>query len=87
MITDIDAGLLEKIAGLADSLMSRLATLEADTEAAGGYTDLLAQAKYYHDTVFADMQALREVADQLELAVPAKYWSLPTYGELLYSIL
>jgi len=82
-----ETGLLEKLSGLSDSLCQRLAALENAVVATRDHTDALDLARFYHDTVFADMQALRGVADELEATIPAKYWTLPTYGEMLYSVI
>ncbi len=45
-----------------------------------------AKARYYHDEVFADMQSLRAVADELETIVGEEYWPYPTYDELLFNV-
>ena len=39
-----------------------------------------------HDVIFADMNELREVVDELETVVPSDIWPYPTYGEILYSV-
>ena len=49
-------------------------------------TEIGSCASYYHDTVFAAMQELRAVADELELNTAEAYWPFPTYGDLLFSI-
>ena len=41
----------------------------------------------YREKVFAAMNVLRTTADELELIVGKKYWSLPTYPDILYSVL
>ena len=33
-----------------------------------------------------NMQQLRAVVDELETLVSKKYWTLPSYGELLFSV-
>ena len=43
-------------------------------------------ARYYRDEVFADMQNLRAIADELEMNVPEKYWPIPTYTDLLFTV-
>ena len=43
-------------------------------------------AKFHHDVIFADMNELREVVDELETVVPSDIWPYPTYGEILYSV-
>ena len=49
-------------------------------------TDPLENARYYHDEVFAAMQSLRAVADELETIVGESYWPYPTYDELLFNV-
>lgn len=44
------------------------------------------EAIYYRDYVFATMEKLRFVADELENLVDGAMWPFPTYGELLYNI-
>jgi glutamine synthetase len=41
-------------------------------------------AKHMRDTVVPAMARLRELGDQLELAVPHQAWPLPTYREMLF---
>jgi glutamine synthetase len=60
------------------------AKLDADRKATKALTDVLAQAKAYRDTVFADMEALRAPIDRLEKLLPRDYWPMPTYEELLF---
>ncbi|MDE7360665.1 MAG: glutamine synthetase III [Oscillospiraceae bacterium] len=45
-----------------------------------------AKARCYHDEVFAEMQSLRAVADELETIVGEEYWPYPTYDELLFNV-
>ena len=40
--------------------------------------------RYYHETVVADMQALRQQADILESLTDKNYWPYPTYSDLLF---
>ena len=41
---------------------------------------------YYHDTIFARMNAVRELVDQLEQLVDKDYWPYPNYTDLLFSV-
>ena len=41
---------------------------------------------YYKDGVFAAMQELRAVADEIETNTAKKFWPYPTYGDLLFSV-
>jgi glutamine synthetase len=37
--------------------------------------------------VFTAMSELRVVVDELEMIISKKYWRLPTYAEILYSVI
>ena len=49
--------------------------------------DVLAQANFYRNRIFIAMSELRLIVDQLETLVGRKYWSLPSYAKLLYSVI
>ena len=61
-------------------------TLDEALLGAKDFEEIGCCAAYYHDTVFAAMQELRAVADELELNTAESYWPFPTYGDLLFSI-
>ena len=46
--------------------------------------DMLEHAKYVQGTVVPAMDAVRDIADQLERAVPDSLWPLPKYSEILF---
>jgi glutamine synthetase len=46
--------------------------------------DVLAHAKFMHDTVFPAMGEVRAVADKLEKVVADDLWPLPKYSEILF---
>lgn len=48
--------------------------------------DALETARYYRDTVMAQMDKLRDIADNMETYTAKEYWPFPTYGDLLFSI-
>ncbi|MCD8343881.1 MAG: glutamine synthetase type III, partial [Oscillospiraceae bacterium] len=49
-------------------------------------TDSVELARYYHDSVFTRMNALRATVDQMETMTSSDYWPYPSYGELLFSV-
>ena len=49
-------------------------------------TDALTDALYEHDVVIPAMNAVREVADDLETIIGKEYWPLPTYADLLFNV-
>jgi len=87
---DIDTGLEEtlvkKLSGLTSSLYKKLENLEAMVLNTKTISDSLELAKYYRNSVFMAMTELRVIIDELETLVAKKYWSLPTYAEILYSV-
>ncbi len=60
--------------------------LKKDTDKAGKLTDYLKQAVFYHDTVIADMEALRAVADEAEALIPEDILPYPTYEKMLFYV-
>jgi glutamine synthetase len=48
------------------------------------HDDLLAHAKYMHDTVVPAMEEVRAAADRLEKIVADDLWPLPKYSEILF---
>ena len=72
--------LTEKTAALAE----KKEAVEADL--AHVPEELEAASMYYHDTVIADMEAARVIADQLEMMVGKEYWPFPTYGDMLFYV-
>lgn len=83
----VEENLIEKISNLLSCLYKKLNVLEKSTIDVSGEEDSLALAKYYRETVFINMQNLRGVVDELETLISKKHWSLPTYGDLIYSLI
>lgn len=48
--------------------------------------DMQAYADFYCNTVFADMQALRAIGDDMETETASDYWPYPSYGEMLFGV-
>ena len=82
----LEENILNKISALGNSLYSKLEDLEKSVLDAKLHTEALDLAKYYREPVFMNMQQLRAVVDELETLVSKKYWTLPSYGELLFSV-
>lgn len=49
-------------------------------------TDPYNKAKYCSEAVLEAMESLRKEVDAMENMIPKKYWELPTYFEILYSV-
>jgi len=78
--------LLTKVTKLSGSMMNKLADLEKAMLDVKEIEDAYEMAKYHREVIFADMNKLRAIVDELETITPNKYWEYPTYAEILYSI-
>ncbi|OON91306.1 MAG: glutamine synthetase [Epulopiscium sp. Nele67-Bin001] len=84
--TTVETALATKISTLAEALYNNINNLEEIVAQAKTLTDSLETARYFLDDVIPAMTAVRTEADELELTVASKYWPLPSYGEILYSV-
>ncbi|MBQ5590285.1 MAG: glutamine synthetase III [Clostridia bacterium] len=87
---EFEKNLLKKISCLADDLGEKLEKLEEAIKGVKHTKDpekIGEMGKYYREVVFESMENLRVVVDELETLVDAEYWPLPTYSEILFSVL
>lgn len=77
---------MSKISSLSSCLLKKLEILENAVLETKNERDALKLAMVYRDRVLAAMAELRLVVDELETLIPSKYWPLPTYADLLYSV-
>ena len=82
----VENHLLGRIATQSACLLKKLSALEDALLEAGEEREIFAQARFHRNKVFAAMTELRLAADALETLVAKKYWPLPTYAQLLYSV-
>ena len=86
----IDTSSEEKLAGhvsvLLASATKKAEALEYALMGVKDITDTLALARYYRDTIFAAMNELRIIVDEMETHCAAKYWPYPSYGDILFSV-
>ena len=85
--TTLETHLLDKIAKLSASLLKKLEALESAIDGTKEKHDVLAHASFYRDKVFTAMSELRMVVDELETLTDKKIWPLPSYGEMLFSVI
>ena len=83
----LEESLLGRISQLSACLFGKLNALESATIEAKSISEALMLGKFYRDRVFGAMSELRLVIDELETIVAKKYWTLPTYAEILYSVM
>ena len=74
------------LTGASEEILTTLKRLEKSTDKAEETEDALTTAKYYHDRLLEDMNALRTAVDQAEALIPGSYLPYPTYDELLFSL-
>jgi glutamine synthetase len=84
--SSLEENLLNKIARLSQCLENRLEYLSEQTLKVREIKDNLELAKAYREKVYLAMSELRLIVDELELLISSKYWKLPSYSEILYSI-
>jgi len=84
--TALESYFLDNISRTSASLLNKLIALEK-LLAAHMPEDILDHAKVYSQKVVPAMEQLREVVDELETLVGEKYWPLPSYVDLLYSVI
>ena len=78
LMADISTNLKDMYAALAhlEDVAGKAETMEEGAE----------QGHYYHDVVFAAMDALRAPADKLEMLVAKSAWPFPSYGDLIFEV-
>ncbi len=74
----------ERVAGLADSLVDAIATLEHAQHEAHDAGSVQAEAQAFVSEVIPAQEALRAVVDELETLVADDLWPMPKYRELLF---
>ena len=83
--SSVQEKLLEDITANLKDLFAAIKKLEADIPEAQAL-ESEAQARFYHDTIFTDMSAVREPADRLEMLVAKEDWPMPSYGDLIFVV-
>jgi glutamine synthetase len=84
--TSLEGYLLGNISNLSGSLVKRLNSLENTLLEYNEEQEISARSVFVRDRVFVAMSELRCVVDQLETLLAKRYWTLPSYAELLYSV-
>ena len=69
-----------------EKISKSLDKLDKDTRKAEKEADELKAAKFYHETILTDMDALRASVDKAEAIIPDGYLPYPTYGQMLFSL-
>ena len=82
-----EEGLLKSLSAKLEAFVKKTEELETAVKNAADYSgENLEHAKYFRNTVFALMEELRAVGDEMETEMPSKYWPYPSYGEILFGV-
>lgn len=78
--------LADKASCLTNSILEATDALDNKLLDVKNYEGGEAIARFYRDEIFAAMQALRALVDELETITPEKIWPFPTYADLLFRV-
>ena len=82
----LETSILTKLDTASEAIGLAVEKLEKDLAETQKITDSLELATAYHDTILADMDALRAPVDAAEEMIPETYLPYPTYSKLLFSL-
>ena len=82
----LETSILTKLDAASEAIGLAVEKLEKDLAETQKITESLALANAYHDTILADMDALRAPVDAAEEMIPETYLPYPTYSKLLFSL-
>ncbi len=78
--------LIKKLSSYYEDVIKATDKLAKDVAAAEAMEADINQAKFYHDTVIADMEEIRKYADMAEPLIPEGYLPYPTYEQMLFYV-
>ena len=78
--------LLTKLAGYYEDLSDLAEKLAADTVTVEGIEDMEKASFFYHDTILAEMEEIRSLADAAEELLPDDILPYPNYEQLLFYV-
>lgn len=84
--TSVEEDLATTLSNDLVSFVEKIDTLSEDVVKGNDIEDAQEKANYYHDVVFAAMNELRAVSDEMETITSSDYWPYPTYDELLFGV-
>ena len=83
----IEENILKEISSLTSKMYEKLEILEDAIKHKDDERTDREKSYYFSETILKSMEELRAVVDQLETKVADDYWPVPTYAELLYSVI
>ncbi|MBQ9103810.1 MAG: glutamine synthetase III [Clostridia bacterium] len=83
---NLEKSLIFKLSNLADKFSTAIDNLEIDIEGLSKAVGTLKKAQYCKNVLIKDMITLRDLADDMELLIGKKFYNIPTYEDILYSV-
>lgn len=84
--TAVEINLLSRLSKLNICLYNKTEELETNLLDAKNHCTAQKVAEHYNAVVFPKMCELRQIVDELETLVARKYWTVPTYSDILLSV-
>ncbi|MDD6645301.1 MAG: glutamine synthetase III [Oscillospiraceae bacterium] len=84
--TSVEEELVTTLSNDLVSFAEKIKALEEIVVKGNVIEDAQEKANYYHDVVFAAMNELRAVSDEMETITSSDYWPYPTYDKLLFGV-
>ncbi len=81
-----EEALISKLSTLTAVLYQSIEVLDSALQGEKSVEGASALANYYRDHIVTAMQAMRTIADELEMNTAKSYWPYPTYDDLLFSV-
>ncbi len=75
-----------KLSELCNKFHDSIEKLHYCVSKANNVSGILEQAQFFHDEVLAEMNNMREIADEIELNMPSSKWPVPCYSEIIYNV-
>ena len=79
-----ESKVIERLSKLNEKASEAVEKLEGDLKCIA--VEKLVAAQYMAYTVIPDMEKLRSAVDEMEKLTSSKYWCMPTYFDILYSV-
>lgn len=86
IVLETQEKLLENISRRAVSVHEKVKKLKESVYDVASIDDVTSKGVAYRDKVIPIMKSLREDIDKLETLIDAKYWPMPTYGDMLFGM-
>ena len=84
--SDYEYKSLKKLSELSDRLCAATDKLNETESLCSKFEDMSECARNYRDLVLDQMNATRDIVDEIETEMPKEYWPYPNYEDILFSV-